>query len=123
MAICLLLLFSMLVTLCAGLLFFLSHTAAEVYLYREGLRSVYAAESGANWGIGYLQGGGREDAAVSFAEDGRSIRVNVTVDEETQSGTIESTAQDGEGGNQRVLLLTYTLADEAVKVTDVRTGT
>ncbi len=124
MALCLLILFSMLLTLFTGLLFFLSHTAAEVYLYREGLRSVYAAESGANWGIGYVEEGNTESAAVTFAENGRTVKVNVKADD--GGGTITSTATDGEGGNKRTLTLTYTLSaadgETRVTVTDVKTG-
>ena len=124
MALCLLILFSMLLTLFTGLLFFLSHTAAEVYLYREGLRSVYAAESGANWGIGYVEEGNTESAAVTLTENGRTVKVNVKADGD--GGTITSTATDGEGGNKRTLTLTYTRSaangEVAVTVTDVKTG-
>ena len=124
MALCLLILFSMLLTLFTGLLFFLSHTAAEVYLYREGLRSVYAAESGANWGIGYVEEGNTESAAVTLTENGRTVKVNVKADGD--GGTITSTATDGEGGNKRTLTLTYTRfaanGEVAVTVTDVKTG-
>ena len=124
MALCLLILFSMLLTLFTGLLFFLSHTAAEVYLYREGLRSVYAAESGANWGIGYVEEGNTESAAVTLTENGRTVKVNVKA--AGDGGTITSTATDGEGGNKRTLTLTYTRSaadgEVAVTVTDVKTG-
>ena len=44
MTLCLLLLFSMLVTLSAGALYYVSRTASEAYLYQQGLSSVYAAE-------------------------------------------------------------------------------
>lgn len=52
MTLCLLLLFSMLVTLSAGALYYVSRTASEAYLYQQGLSSVYAAESGANVALG-----------------------------------------------------------------------
>ncbi len=127
MAICLLLLFSMLVTLAAGLLFFLSHTAAEVYLYREGLRSAYGAESGANWGIGYLKEGNTDSASASFTENGRSVTVTVQKDSKNGGGIITSTAIDDAGGNKRILQLTYTQTmsedgESVVTVKDVRTG-
>ena len=127
MALCLLILFSMLLTLFTGLLFFLSHTAAEVYLYREGLRSVYGAESGANWAIGYLKEGNIDSASASFTENGRSVTVMVQKDSKTGSGTITSTAIDDAGGNKRILQLTYTQTmcedgESVVTVTDVRTG-
>ena len=41
MTLCLLLLFSMLVTLSAGALYYVSRTASEAYLYQQGLSSVY----------------------------------------------------------------------------------
>lgn len=58
MTLCLLLLFSMLVTLSAGALYYVSRTASEAYLYQQGLSSVYAAESGANVALGRLKAGG-----------------------------------------------------------------
>ena len=57
MTLCLLLLFSMLVTLSAGALYYVSRTASEAYLYQQGLSSVYAAESGANVALGRLKTG------------------------------------------------------------------
>ncbi len=57
MTLCLLLLFSMLVTLSAGALYYVSRTASEAYLYQQGLSSVYAAESGANVALGRLRRG------------------------------------------------------------------
>lgn len=57
MTLCLLLLFSMLVTLSAGALYYVSRTASEAYLYQQGLSSVYAAESGANVALGRLKAG------------------------------------------------------------------
>ncbi len=126
MAICLLILFSMLLTLGAALLFFLSHTAAEVYLYREGLRSVYAAESGANWALGYLKEGNTESTTASLTENARTVKVTLKQDAKSGGGTITSTAYDSEGGNKRTLTLTYTLAEEddgvTVTVTDVKSG-
>lgn len=126
MAICLLILFSMLLTLFTALLFFLSHTTAEVYLYREGQRSVYAVESGANWAIGYLKEGNRESTTVTLTENGRTVKVKVKMNTKADGGTIESAATDSEGGNKKVLRLTYTLGeaeDEAtVTVTDIVTS-
>ena len=126
MAICLLILFSMLLTLFTALLFYMSHTASEVYLYREGLRSVYAAESGANWGIGYLKEGNRDDTSAVLHENGRTVRVTVTAPTSSADGVITSTASDGEGGNKRSLRLTYTLGETdgagQVTVTGITTG-
>ena len=62
MTLCLLLLFSLLVTLSAGALYYVSRTASEAYLYQQGLSSVYAAESGA---ISHLK-----EATLTFAEAG-----------------------------------------------------
>ncbi len=126
MAICLLILFSMLLSLFAALLFFLSHTASEVYLYREGLRSVYAAESGANWAIGYLKEGNTDAASANLEENGRTIAVKIVMPTEKADGTIESSAVDSEGGNKKVLRLTFALSEAdgetSVTVTDVKTA-
>ena len=71
MTLCLLLLFSMLVTLSAGALYYVSRTASEAYLYQQGLSSVYAAESGANVALGRLKTGttsGKEEYALTCEE-------------------------------------------------------
>ena len=92
MTLCLLLLFSMLVTLSAGALYYVSRTASEAYLYQQGLSSVYAAESGANVALGRLKTGMMgTDTSASRTE-----------------GTVTSTASDAEGGYKRTVRITYT---------------
>lgn len=97
MTLCLLLLFSMLVTLSAGALYYVSRTASEAYLYQQGLSSVYAAESGANVALGRLKAGAMGNQSFTLSVNGRRVKVTVT-----------STASDAEGGYKRTVQITYT---------------
>lgn len=78
MTLCLLLLFSMLVTLSAGALYYVSRTASEAYLYQQGLSSVYAAESGANVALGRLKTGTMGRQSFTLSVNGRRVKVTVT---------------------------------------------
>ena len=71
MTLCLLLLFSMLVTLSAGALYYVSRTASEAYLYQQGLSSVYAAESGANVALGRLKAGVMGNQSFTLSVNGQ----------------------------------------------------
>lgn len=109
MTLCLLLLFSMLVTLSAGALYYVSRTASEAYLYQQGLSSVYAAESGANVALGRLKTGtgtmGRQSFTLSV--NGRRVKVTDTPTS-SREGVILSTASDADGGYKRTVRITYT---------------
>lgn len=109
MTLCLLLLFSMLVTLSAGALYYVSRTASEAYLYQQGLSSVYAAESGANVALGRLKTGADGKSKIhAFGEwtagqgDGNGY-VGIRTE-----GVILSTASDTDGGYKRTVRITYT---------------
>lgn len=78
MTLCLLLLFSMLVTLSAGALYYVSRTASEAYLYQQGLSSVYAAESGANVALGRLKAGAMGNQSFTLSVNGRRVKVTDT---------------------------------------------
>ena len=111
MTLCLLLLFSMLVTLSAGALYYVSRTASEAYLYQQGLSSVYAAESGANVALGRLKTGAMGNQRFTLSVNGRRVKVTVTVTDTSASrteGVILSTASDADGGYKRTVRITYT---------------
>lgn len=109
MTLCLLLLFSMLVTLSAGALYYVSRTALEAYLYQQGLSSVYAAESGANVALGRLKTGAMGRQSFTLSVNGRRVKVTVTDTSASRTeGTVTSTASDAEGGYKRMVRVTYT---------------
>lgn len=107
MTLCLLLLFSMLVTLSAGALYYVSRTASEAYLYQQGLSSVYAAESGANVALGRLKAGTMGNQRFTLSVNGRRVKVTDTSASRTE-GTVTSTASDADGGYKRTVRITYT---------------
>ena len=76
MTLCLLLLFSMLVTLSAGALYYVSRTVSEAYLYQQGLSSVYAAESGANVALGWLKTGTKGRQSFTLSVNGRRVQAD-----------------------------------------------
>lgn len=126
MTLCLLLLFSMLVTLSAGALYYVSRTASEAYLYQQGLSSVYAAESGANVALGRLKAGVMGNQRFTLSVNGRRVKVTVTVTDTSASrteGTVTSTASDADGGYKRTVQITYTSEENeghrAITVTNV----
>lgn len=109
MTLCLLLLFSMLVTLSAGALYYVSRTALEAYLYQQGLSSVYAAESGANVALGRLKAGAKGRQSFTLSVNGRRVKVTVTDTSASRTeGVILSTASDADGGYKRTVRITYT---------------
>lgn len=107
MTLCLLLLFSMLVTLSAAALYYVSRTASEAYLYQQGLSSVYAAESGANVALGRLKMGAMGNQSFTLSVNGRRVKVTDTPTS-SREGVILSTASDVEGGYKRTVRITYT---------------
>lgn len=122
MTLCLLLLFSMLVTLSAGALYYVSRTASEAYLYQQGLSSVYAAESGANVALGRLKAGVMGNQRFTLSVNGRRVKVTDTSASRTE-GTVTSTASDADGGYKRTVQITYTSEENeghrAITVTNV----
>lgn len=105
LALVLLLLLSGFLTLLAGGLLYLQRIDAAVYSYENGLASVYGAESGANWALGYLKAGHTGNVTRAFSVGNRKIKV-VIQDADT-SGTIKSSAGDAQGNHMRYLKLTY----------------
>lgn len=122
MTLCLLLLFSMLVTLSAGALYYVSRTASEAYLYQQGLSSVYAAESGANVALGRLKAGTMGNQRFTLSVNGRRVKVTDTSASRTE-GIVTSTASDADGGYKRTVRITYTSEENeghrAITVTNV----
>ena len=117
-ALILLILFSVLLTVSAGVLVYLSRTGSTVAYYEKGLASVYGAESGANWALAYLKQGHTGNKTVTFSISDVKVKVVIVETDET-SGEIRSSATDGQGGNKRFLRLTYTAqkTDEGRRIT------
>ena len=107
MTLCLLLLFSMLVTLSAAALYYVSRTASEAYLYQQGLSSVYAAESGANVALGRLTAGATGRQSFTLSVNGRRVKVTDT-EASSREGVILSTASEADGAYKRTVRITYT---------------
>ena len=97
----------MLVALSAGALYYVSRTASEVYLYQQGLSSVYAAESGANVALGRLKTGAMGNQRFTLSVNGRRVKVTDTPTS-SREGVILSTASDADGGYKRTVRITYT---------------
>lgn len=117
-ALILLILFSVLLTVSAGVLVYMSRTGSTVAYYEKGLASVYGAESGANWALAYLKQGHTGNKTVTFFVN--DVKVKVVISEENKAkGQIFSSAIDGQGGNKRFLRLTYTAqkTDEGRRIT------
>ena len=68
---------SSMLTLAGGFLFYLSHSASGSIVYGNGLRAVYAAESGANWGLASLEKGNITERTVTFSYDETDCLVKI----------------------------------------------
>ena len=104
MALALLVSLAALLTVAAAAITVVTKSYGATTMYQGGLASAYGAESGANWGLAYIRGGGEEGRTASFTENDIRIRVRVTV-----KGTdveIRSSAQDEAGKYKRFLTLT-----------------
>lgn len=106
-ALILLILFSALLTVSAGVLVYMSRTSSTVTYYEKGLASVYGAESGANWALAYLKQGHKGNKTVAFTLGDVNVKVVISEMNET-AGEIRSSATDAQGGHKRFLRLTYT---------------
>lgn len=117
-ALILLILFSALLTVSAGVLVYLSRTGSAVAYYEKGLASVYGAESGANWALAYLKQGHKGNQITTFTVGAVNVKVVIAETDETK-GEIRSTATDAQGNNKRFLRLTYTAqpAEEGRRIT------
>ena len=73
LSIILILLFSALLSASTALVLFLTRGSAAAVSHEEGLRSVYAAESGANWALSRLSSGAGGSTALTLEEGDRTI--------------------------------------------------
>ena len=104
-----LLFLSGLLTLSCGLLLYMEKGRESLEIYGNGLKSVYAAESGANLALAKV-------ARISidnklqlqpFSQNGRDVKV--TISESGEEGTIFSIARDSEERYIRWVEITYTV--------------
>ena len=83
LSIILILLFSALLSASTALVLFLTRGSAAAVSHEEGLRSVYAAESGANWALSRLSSGAGGSTALTLEEGDQTILVRITDDGES----------------------------------------
>lgn len=105
LALVLLILLSGLLTLLAGGLLYLQRIDAAAYSYENGLASVYGAESGANWALGWLKAGHTGNVTQIFSVGNRKVKV--VIQDTVTPGIIKSSAGDAQGNHMRYLKLTY----------------
>lgn len=73
--------------------------------HEEGLRSVYAAESGANWALSRLSSGAGGSTSLTLEEGDRTILVRITDDGE--SGRIKVRSENEKGDHRRFLTIDF----------------
>lgn len=95
LSIILILLFSALLSASTALVLFLTRGSAAAVSHEEGLRSVYAAESGANWALSRLSSGAGGSTSLTLEEGDRTILVRITDDGE--SGRIKVRSENERG--------------------------
>ncbi|BBK25782.1 hypothetical protein [Dialister hominis] len=105
LSIILILLFSALLSASTALVFFLTRGSAAAVSHEEGLRSVYAAESGANWALSRLSSGAGGSTALTLEEGDRTILVRITDDGE--SGRIKVRSENEKGDHRRFLTIDF----------------
>ena len=93
-----LLFFTALLSVAGGFLYWMGRSRESLSHYRQGLVSVYAAESGANWALAYLKKekvekesryeipvtGHRANVTISPENDGKGKITSYAMDEETR---------------------------------------
>ena len=106
-----LLFLSGLLTLSCGLLFYMEKGRESLGVYENGLKSVYAAESGANLALAKLAkipiNGKLQLQSQPFSQNGRDVKV--TISELGEEGTVFSIARDSEDRYIRYVKITYTV--------------
>lgn len=101
-----------LLALSGGFLLWMGREKEGVFHYREGLTSVYAAESGANWALSHL----KKEGSGSFEWTLGKRKVMVKISENGGNGTILSSAADESGGYKRYVKISYGI-DEDRRIT------
>ena len=104
LSIILILLFSALLSASTALVLFLTRGSAAAVSHEEG-RSVYAAESGANWALSRLSSGAGGSTALTLEEGDRTILVRITDDGE--SGRIKVRSENEKGDHRRFLTINF----------------
>lgn len=105
----LLIFLSALAVVSGSFLLFAGRARAALSVYEEGLKSVYAAESGANWGLQALKAGplGRR---VTFHLDDRIVTVEAS--EDGSGGKLSARAEKANGDYLRYVHISYSLVEE-----------
>lgn len=105
----LLIFLSTLVTVSGYFLYFAGRSRAALSVYEEGLKSVYAAESGANWGLQALKTGplGRQ---VTFRVNDRVVTVENS--EGRDGGELTSRAAAENGDYKKYVHISYSVEEE-----------
>lgn len=115
LALPLLLLLASLLSLCGSFLYWMGRSRESLDHYKRGLRSVYAAESGANWALASVKREKPGEEAILFTVDDHTVTVKRK--ENSGKGTISSTAVDSHGEYKRYVHISYTLVEENGKRT------
>lgn len=116
MAAALLLFLSALTAVLGGFLFYIARIRGISLAYGNGLRAVYAAESGANWALKYLEKGSMENKKITIPLDGREARVtisSVTKEENSWKGKILSEGVDLDTKMMRLVKIEFLVEDGA----------
>ncbi|MEE3453534.1 hypothetical protein [Dialister sp.] len=106
LAMMLLIFLSAILTVAGAFLLFSRRSLLSLSYYEEGLKSVYAAESGANWGLEALKEGPL-NRQVTFRVNERIVIVENT--EGTSGGKLVSRAAAGNGDYKRYVRISYSL--------------
>ena len=107
LSIILILLFSALLSASTALVFFLTRGSAAAVSHEEGLRSVYAAESGANWALSRLFSGAGGSTALTLEEGDRTILPVSLITDDGESGRIKVRSENEKGDPRRFLTIDF----------------
>lgn len=114
-----LLLLSSVLTILSAALGFYTITISRKHRASESLKSVYAAEAGANFGISYAKKGAGS-ISTSFSLGERRVKVTIS-DAGEGNGTILSEGKDEKGEYKRMVKLTYERTEAGIRVTNIQT--
>ena len=109
MGLLLLLFLASLLPVAGAFLRFTGQSEMTLTVYQEGLISVYAAESGANWALEALKAAPL-DRRVTFDVNRR--HVTVEAEEHDRSGRLTASAVSKSGNYKRYISISYSVTEE-----------